>query len=239
MPDPFLCIMSCKRDQENGCVDWFRKIHSNLLIPYRIFLGQGCVVTHEDEIVLSVDDSYARLPWKVQTAFKWVFDQAEQFTHIIKTDSDCRIWSDRLLTSDFEKYDYVGNFFDGHVNPASRSETYASGAGYCLSRTAAEKVTMLNVEQIIQPCHIWTDDKAYAEDEFVGRCLPPSEWRRFHSEQYMPNFQGRSYNGTTDNLIVLGNVFDNKAIPFNGQTDQQTSLNIWAAETQAKREGRN
>jgi hypothetical protein len=209
-----MVVMSCKRDQENGCIKWFRETLKQSSIPYRIFLGNGCSAAQTDEVVLAADDSYQKLAWKVQAAFKWVMDRTEHSTHILKTDSDCHIWPDRLLASNFEKYDYIGNFFDGHVNPASHPNNYASGAGYCLSRPAVERVVAADVLQTIEPITMWTYDRVYAEDMFVGKVLSPDIARRFHSEQYAPNFQGRNYNGPTDNLIVLGNVFDNKRTPI-------------------------
>ncbi len=210
MPNLFMCVMGCQRDQKNGCVDWFRRTLGASLVPYRIFLGAGCVDYNQDEVVLPVDDSYPRLAWKVQSAFKWVLEQPEHFTHIFKTDCDCRIWQDRLLVSGFENHDYVGNFFNGKNNPAAQPGNYAAGAGYVLSRSAAERVASADVSSNVEPITMWKHDRVWCEDMFVGNVVSPYENRRVHSEQYAPNFQGRNYNGPTDNLIVLGNVFDNK-----------------------------
>lgn len=201
--------MGCRRDQKNGCSDWFRKTISQSPMPYKIFLGDGCPVLHGDEIILSVDDSYQRLPWKVQKALKWALSQTDNFTHFIKTDVDSRIWPERFLLDELDAYDYIGNFSDGHSNPTSRSECYAIGAAYCLSRAAAEKIISANVETTIERTTMPPYSNVYAEDAFVGKVL--FGMRALHSEQYAANFAGRSYTGPTENLLVLGNSFDNKS----------------------------
>ena len=202
-----MCVMSCQRDQENGCAEWFRKTLGVSSIPYRIFLGDGCTATRADEVIVPAIDSYPRLPWKVQAALRWILNRSEMYTHVFKTDIDSQVWVDRLAVSDFESYDYIGNFFDGH-HPPLRPETFAYGCGYWLSRAAAEKVVSANVEQTISVRTIPPYDRAWAEDEFVGAVL--NETRRCHDERYISHFAGRSYNGPTNDLFVLGNVFPNK-----------------------------
>lgn len=201
MSQLFVAVICCQRDQKNGCLDWFRKSIANRSIPYRIFLGQGCVATHSDEVVLSVDDSYQRLPWKVQGALQWALTYTDA-THIFKVDCDARIWPDRLIAFNFDGYDYIGDFSDGHM-PVLRPDTYACGPGYCLSRRAAEKVIAAKAEQTVELRTYPPHDKVYAEDEFVGRVL--NQTRRYHSDLFASHFAGRAYNESQDKLIVLGN----------------------------------
>ena len=205
--NPFMCVLSCLRDQENGCNEWFRNSIKPSPIPYKIFLGEGCTANHADEIVLPINDSYPRLPWKVQSALNWVLKQDANYTHILKTDCDTQVWLDRLLSSNFAPYDYVGNFADGH-HPPLRPDTFAFGAGYWLSRSAAEKVVSASVESTISVRTIPPHDRAWAEDEFVGTVL--NDAHRCHDEKYMSHFLGRSYNGATNELFLLGNTFPNK-----------------------------
>lgn len=225
----FMGVMGCKRDQENGCVDWFRETLGTCSIPYRIFLGNGCTATHEDELVLPVDDSYAQLPWKVQAALRWALEQPENYTHFFKTDCDCQVWTDRLLVSDFDKYDYVGNFADGH-EPSLRPDTFAIGAGYCFSRRAAERIVAAKVESLVEPQATPPYGMAYHEDEFVGKVLVDTY--RCNDSRYIGNFQGRHYNGPLHDVIVLGNVFNNK---ISRVVDNEDCFKIWAAETQGLR----
>jgi hypothetical protein len=199
----FLAAISCKRDQRNGCNQWFREQLGNSPIPYKIFLGNGCEPKHEDEIVLSVDDGYQLLPGKVQAVLRWVLALPENYSHILKTDCDCRVWPTRLLKFDFEPYDYIGDFADGK-EPPLRNSTYAMGGGYILSRAAAEKVITASPEKVVEPHNYPPHDLSYAEDEFVGRVL--NRTHRLHSEQFQSQMAGRGI-GSTDNLIVFGNAW--------------------------------
>ena len=202
MASIFMVVICCKRDQRNGCSDWFRQQIPNCPIPYKIFLGDGCTADHEDEVLLRTEDSYQRLPWKVQEALKWVLAQPEGYSHILKTDCDCKVWPERLLKLDFFPYDYIGDFADGK-EPILRNSAYAMGGGYILSRSAAEKVIVANVEKVADLHNLPPFDRSYAEDEFVGRIL--NKTIRLHSKQFAAHLAGRYCDGPTDHLIVLGN----------------------------------
>lgn len=202
----FLAVICCKRDQNNGCLEWFRSNIAKVdgTIPYTIFLGEGCPARHHDETVLPVSDSYQRLPWKIQAALQWTFEQHPNTEIVFKVDCDCQVWPERLQQIDFSGYDYVGNFDDGKT-PILRPDTYAIGAGYGLSRNAAQRVIEANVEQTIETRTYPPYDKVYVEDEFVGKVLSNS--RRLHTERIQSHWAGRAYSGPTDNLIVLGNAW--------------------------------
>lgn len=204
-----ILVMACARDEKNGCANWFRSNLQNSPVPYRLFFGRGCVPTHANDIILPVDDSYKMLPWKVQATLKWALEQPERYTHFFKTDCDTRLWPDRLLDSDFSNYDYTGLFADGHV-PAVRDDTYARGAGYCLSRLAAELVVRADVKSTVPLRMSLCSGEGWLEDEFVGKVLVGTN-RHDDEQRYACNYPGRGYSGPTDNLIILGNSFDNKS----------------------------
>jgi hypothetical protein len=197
-----MAVICCGRDQNNGCLDWFRQNIKGTSVPYKVFLGSGCQAKASDEIVLPVADSYQRLPWKVQGAFQWALDREDLLSHICKVDCDARIWTDRLSRFDFSPYDYVGNFADGH-EPALRPDTYAAGPGYVVSRVAAEMVIAADVKKTVETYTYPPFENCYLEDEFVGKVL--KQTRRCHSLQFQSHYAGRAYPGPTHDLIVLGN----------------------------------
>lgn len=173
-------------------------------IRYRFFLGMGCAARFEDEIVLPVDDSYARLPWKVQAALRWALAIEPKITHMFKTDADTEIRADDLLHSDFESHDYVGNFWDGKPEPTKRKGTYAMGAGYWLSRASAEKVVAATIDDTV------SHHGEYFEDMFVGKVLESAN--RHHEDRYGVELAGRSHGPIDGNFIIMGNSYHNRVV---------------------------
>lgn len=199
----FMAVICCRRDKNNGCLSWFRQQLNNS-IDYKIFFGSGSEVTQSDEILLPVDDNYQNLPWKVQQAFRWVLNQSQQYSHILKIDCDSRVWSDRLLKLSIEDFDYIGNFADSKL-PILRPDTYA-GSSYIVSRYAAVMHVNADIKKILQHPRTYPPfDKAWIEDEFTGKVL--SQTRRLHTEKFQLHLAGRMYSGPTDDLVVLCNEF--------------------------------
>jgi hypothetical protein len=98
----------------------------------------------EDEVVLHVPDNYVHASYKVRGALRWALDHDIDYCFVC--DSDTYICLDRLMSSGFEQYDYVGRGAD-----AGRSFCPDGGPGYWLSKKA-----MLCI--VDQPVTFWADD---------------------------------------------------------------------------------
>ena len=125
---PIILITTCsyRLEWNDQCREtWLKEWGS--LIPYRFIFGQGYMCSRSDEMNFPVDDSYNGLPAKIQASHKWAFDQ--EYTHILKTDSDMYIHIPRLLRSGFEKFSYSGNRY---------YPEFVMGAAYWLDRQATE-----------------------------------------------------------------------------------------------------
>jgi hypothetical protein len=113
----------------------------------------------DDELVIDAKDDYNSLPYKTKEGHRWARENGYDFIFQAFTDTYCV--TSRMLTSGFEKYDYVGHFWrevpllGKEMNPGC----YASGgAGYWLSPRATDLL-------IQEEPDIW------AEDMWVGRVM--------------------------------------------------------------------
>lgn len=118
----------------------------------RFFVGEN---PDQDEVGLSVDDSYAGLPAKVRAACRWALDQG--YDSVLKLDDDVYLVPGRL--PGYDAYDYVGNF---RMRNGDYPYDYASGFAYHLGRRAME---------IVAGCALGADTM---EDRFFGNLLGAS-----------------------------------------------------------------
>ena len=127
-----IAILSCELFRTNGNNQAIR----DTWLPHvqgadcRIFMGQGSKQTHDDEVIIDAIDDYQHVTYKTQEMYKWA--DAQGYTHIFKCYPDTYVCPTRLMTSGFQKYDYVGNFA---CKPLSGA--YAcGGTGYWTSHVA-------------------------------------------------------------------------------------------------------
>jgi hypothetical protein len=185
-----ISIVTCLRYRDRADVlrrTWVPEARKLGLDVY-FFVGQGAAL-REDEIVLDIGDDYGNLRRKVQKMFAWAVEKGYDF--VLKTDDDVILLPERLLASDFHKYDYEGHvrgpsgevgflvrdgerYASGWELYGSGEKDYASGFFYTLSQRAARIVANA------------PDNGDWAEDRFVGQALAahgilpqPNEFYRF------------------------------------------------------------
>ena len=124
-----------------------------------------------DEIFLNVPDDYAHLPQKVQAIYRWAL--AHGYDYVFKADDDTFIYLDRLMSSGFERHDYIG-----YCSPDEQRnrERYASGGpGYWISKIAMELAVAATVDD-------------WAEDRWVGKVLRTKGIMPVRDVRYLPGF---------------------------------------------------
>ncbi len=92
----------------------------------RFFLGPSDRIPREDEVFLDCNDSYEGLPSKVRAIMRWSLGQDYEYT--LKLDDDVVLKPEKLLSSGFQNYDFIG-----HRNSISQFPI-PYGFAYWLSR---------------------------------------------------------------------------------------------------------
>lgn len=108
---------------------WIPRIPEGL--DYKFFLGPSTREPKEDEVFLDCDDSYGGLPSKVREIARWALSHDYDF--MAKCDDDVVLMPDRLLASNYDKYDFVGN-----INRIFPKVTVPWGFFYTLSKRSME-----------------------------------------------------------------------------------------------------
>lgn len=121
----------------------------------RFFLGElDLYDPRPDECLLPVKDTYEALPSKTRAICRWALEHGYDFA--FQCDDDTYVQPERLLSSGFERHDYIGRFrgpSGGYPAP------YCSGFGYWISKMAMEIVAN-------QPLSSDT-----ADDRWIGNAL--------------------------------------------------------------------
>jgi hypothetical protein len=108
--------------------------------------------TSDDTLYLNVPDDYGSLSWKTRAFCQFALDHYN-FEYIFKCDDDTYVRANRLIAYDQKGEDYIG------IDPTGEKTFNSGGAGYFLSRKAAEIVARELTERV------------GAEDLFVGKLL--------------------------------------------------------------------
>lgn len=157
-----LAILSCERDVflEHAQLMTFLR---GAKIDYRFFRGRCGASLRDDVIHLDCPDDFPSLPFKTQAMCSWALGQG--YDYIFKCDTDTYVRPERLLASNFSRYDYSG-YFSYEPGPGA----YASGgSGYWLSARAAHIVTQAKF--IIDPQKDSVEPSTRGEDLQVGWAL--------------------------------------------------------------------
>jgi Galactosyltransferase len=179
-----VCVKSCHRDMDAGLHQairdaWGRDL-KNRGASLFFFMGEDPTQNEtrrsrryvNGEIVLErCPDNYDGLPVKTRRICQWL--QGKMYQNIFLCDCDTYVNAERLLKTEWQAYDYYGDFFDSVPGTAPRRFTDSRGAvhencrawasggfGYFLSRRAAEVVA-------------GTPPSFWAEDMYVGNVLAP------------------------------------------------------------------
>jgi hypothetical protein len=113
------------------------------LMDYRFYVGKGNIEVLDDVIELDCEDDYANLHIKQGLALKYALDNFE-FDYVFNCDDNTYVVVDRLLSSGYENYDYMGFPCElGNVK-------YAQGAsGYFISKRAIEAFASVSIDSPI------------------------------------------------------------------------------------------
>jgi hypothetical protein len=160
-----------------------------------------------DEIYLDVPDDWDHQSHKTWDMFRWAVDNNYDF--FFKADTDTFLIPDRLLNSDFEKYDYSG---------LNNSNFYCSGGpGYWVSRRAMEEILKINREDFAK-IH-------QAEDIAVGVALRNAGIIPHWESQYIPEWTvGRPQKD--NNFISTHHCSPAMMIEFYNKFDGKPDLKI-------------
>jgi hypothetical protein len=134
-------------------------------VDVRFFYGRGANRQPlPDEVFLDVADDYRSLPYKTKGMCAWA---GGRYDFIFKVDDDTFVWVNNLLSSEFERCDYVGC-----VNASKPHAQYATGLGYWLSAKAAGLVANARPNNDL-------------EDHWVGSVLRNAGIMPKHDERYV------------------------------------------------------
>jgi hypothetical protein len=160
---------------------WVKDLAAYPDVDVIFFYGRGANRQPlSDEVFLECGDDYRSLPHKTKAICTWA--AARPYEHIFLTDDDTYIWADRLMSSGFEVYDYVGA-----VSELSRYP-YATGLGYWISAKAARFVAGA------------TPSSSHTmEDHWVGEVL--------HKHGVVPKCD-HGYRSVGPKFVGAGNLFN-------------------------------
>jgi hypothetical protein len=211
-----IAVKSCQRDLRRGDHHVIRstwgKDAKAAGIDVRFFVGANDSVNRyePDEVHLNCDDSYAGLPFKTREICKWV--SGKRVDHVYLCDTDTFVYVPYLLTSGFEKYDYMGHmlhhlgiFFpykttdlNGAPEDHPKCYTWASGGmGYFLSKRAT-------VEAAYQFPNSWAEDLWIGQ--VVGPFLEKEGWTAMNTRAN--NYTGNMYSWHFPQSEYGGNKYD-------------------------------
>jgi hypothetical protein len=176
-----ICVKSCQNDRERGDHNVIRSTWGrdarDLGITVKFFVGQRSIddrtgIRYEsDEVLLSVKDDYASLPFKTREICARMVGKV--LSGLFLCDTDTYVDVKKLITSGIENYDYAGHFHDKTTgtfkydaidrdgNKEHHDEIYnwaSGGYGYYLSQKAAAMVAD-------------SYPMSWAEDLFVGQVV--------------------------------------------------------------------
>jgi hypothetical protein len=182
-----ISISSCEYFESNGLNQPLRDTWladaKTLGIDYKFFHGRGAT-PKEDVVVLPVVDELYGLTEKAKAKAKWAHDSGYEF--VFSCFPDTYTCPERLLTSGFENFDYLGNLYKF---PDSIAAFCQGGPGYILSRRACEVV--------------FSSHESYLNDDcFIGDLLHKAGMRGVHNEGFTAFGPGplRSNSSITNHL---------------------------------------
>lgn len=158
-------VTSCELYERKGWNDPMRQTwlaEAKVLgIDYKFFHGHGSTIKN-DILILECGDGYASSSEKLQGKAKWMLFQG--YDYLFTCLADCYAVPERLLSSDFRKYDYFGNFSQ---HPGGTP--YAQGGpGFFLSRKACK--ILADTRTVYPNDDCWAADQLYGHNLAYGHC---------------------------------------------------------------------
>jgi hypothetical protein len=195
--NPVILVGSCKKNQALGNHDAIRETWGrDSVLPYKIFMGRGCIAQHADEIVLDTPDGYFEQCEKHKLALAWALEQG--YDPIFLADDDTFIHTKRLAES-YQGEDYKGNTYNTPRPPDLCGvdwEYCHGGCGYWLSaKAAALLIASPRVDETISPAPL--------DDQLFGKILLDAGITPVHDFNYS---MGISYGRTEPSVTPSNNV---------------------------------
>lgn len=172
--NPIILIVSCNAFRSNGYNDAIRNTwlqEWGRLIPHRFLIGRGCVDPLDDELVVDEGDNFSNAIYKSRAGQRWSNDQG--YSHLFLACSDTYVAIPRLLASDFEKYDCVGDMLSSDPFPGG-------GCGYWLSARANEAMFLDDIRR-------YTGLETENHDLWTGRALAKAGLSLHNDDRYWTN----------------------------------------------------
>lgn len=181
-----IAVKSCNRDLDRGCHATIRETWGAAfkgLAHVKFFVGaetdgRTARIYKSDEVVLDVPDHYEGLVFKTRGIAQYML--GKNIDHALLVDTDCCVFPEKVFKSGFQVADYAGIFNGGwgNVGPREingkngttemieRCHSWATGAGYFISRAAAFELA-----------DVFPNEGKYIvgsnEDLWVGQILGP------------------------------------------------------------------
>lgn len=190
-----IAISSCERYEANHQSmrdTWLREAVS-LGMDYRFFVEKGA--KEKDDVVITENEDWA-MTCRLKAKVRWAFSR--DYDYIFSCFPDTYARPDRLLSSGFEKFDYLGNVFK-HSSQGATPYCHG-GAGYFIGRRAMECVL--------------EEESSYLNDDcWLGDVLYRKGISRGHSEDF------KQYAGSPvkDNTIItshLSHASNSLGVPY-------------------------
>ncbi len=155
--------------------------------------SQSTYTPQSDEVMLHVPDDYIHHVYKTREAHRWSVEKG--FDYTFKCDVDTYVDVQRLMSSGFERYDYIGKMGG---NP--ETGFFASGGcGHWLSKKAAKLI-------LDSPVTFW------AEDGWIGSVMSKNNIGLQNDSRYVdaPDFPKKDNDIVAAHLAITPTVYDPK-----------------------------
>jgi len=186
MSQLLIAVKSCLKDLDRGCHDairgtWGQAFRGKAIVKFFVGAetdGKTSRNYKSDEFVVDAPDGYNGLVFKTRAICQYMI--GKNLDNVLLVDTDCCVYPKKVFNAGYEMVDYTGRFNGefGGVGPrdvvgkAGNTETidrcysWASGAGYFLSRRAAFEIaeTFPREQDYIAGSY---------EDLWVGQVLGP------------------------------------------------------------------
>lgn len=142
-------------DRRRACAStWVGRLRATPDVHVVFLVGNGTGEAWLDDGVLHLPcgDNYDSLVHKTREFCRWALTQ--DFDYLFKCDDDTFVVTDRFLEFDPAGRDYIGVDPVDHIHPKFAS----GGAGYWLSRPAAQAVAKMDIERTIAECSTNAED---------------------------------------------------------------------------------
>lgn len=144
-------LLSCIKDNARDILcreTWIPKAMELEIPVYFLRGGVNKFEQHGDTLYFPVPPDYRSLPQRTRAFCRWFLENTDSDC-LLKADNDSYVVPERLVKWEHLDKDYVGN------EPGGQWRGYCSGAGYLLSRMAAE-IVATNMTTLTGAEDVWS-----------------------------------------------------------------------------------